>query len=106
MINEARLEKALSYLAQTDEPCAELKADVDRSEYKAKSLKAACFLHLEGGVAEREAKALQEQAVMDAYMLHFRAIRDYQAMANKRALEVLVVDVYRTISANQRRGNI
>jgi len=106
VINEARLEKALSYLAQTDEPCAELKADVDRSEYKAKSLKAACFLHLEGGVAEREAKALQEQSVMDAYMLHFKAIRDYQAMFNKRSLEVLVCEIWRSLQANRRAGGI
>ena len=106
MINEARLEKALSYLASTDEPCAELKADVGRSEYKAKSQKATAFLHYEGTVAEREASALTNEVVRKSYDEHFKAIRDYQAMANKRSLEVLVVDVWRSMNANRRTGNV
>jgi hypothetical protein len=106
MISEERCEKALRYLAETDEQAAELKADVDRSEYKAKTLKAAAFLHLEGTVADREAKALQQESVMEAYMVHFKAIRDYQAVANKRAMQVLIVEVWRSLQANRRVGNV
>ena len=106
MIDEERLTKAMTYLAQTDEQAAELKADVDRSEYKAKVMKATVFLHFEGTVSDREAQALKDTAVMEAYMAHFQAIRDYQAVANKRALEVLVCEVWRSINANRRVGNI
>ena len=106
MISEERLEQALIYLSSTDEEAAELKADVERTEYKAKAMKAAIFSHLEGTVADREAKAMTNPDVGKAYEAHFKAIRDYQAVANKRVLETLVVDVYRTISANRRVGNV
>jgi hypothetical protein len=106
MITEERCEKALRYLASTDEEAAELKADVDRSEFKAKVMKAAVFLHQEGTVAEREAKAMTAESVTAAYTRHFKAIRDYQAVANKRALQVLVVECWRTLQANRRVGNV
>ncbi len=106
MIDERRLEKAMTYLAQSDEKAAELKAEVDRSEYKAKTTKATVFLHLEGTVAEREAGAMTANETKDAYRAHFQAIRDYQAVANKRELERLVVEVWRSENANRRVGNI
>jgi hypothetical protein len=106
MISEERCEKALRYLAETDEQAAELKADVDRSEYKAKAMKAACFLTLAGTVAEREAQSQANDSVKQAYEAHFKAIRDYQAVANKRALQVLVVEVWRSLQANRRVGNV
>ncbi len=106
MINESRLEKAMTYLATTDEKAADLKADVDRSEYKAKVIKATTFLHMTGTVAEREAGATQANETQDAYRAHFQAIRDYQAIANKRELERLVVEVWRSENANRRVGNI
>lgn len=106
MITEKRLSEALTYLAETDEPCAELKADVERTEYKAKVLKSAVFLHHEGSVAERQALADSDKTVQEAFMEHFASIRSYHAMANKRALEVLVVDVWRSINANRRTGSV
>ncbi len=106
MISETRLTRAMTYLAETDEQAAELKADVDRSEYKAKVTKATVFLHVSGTVAEREATALVANEVQDSYRAHFQAIRDYQAVANKRELERLVVEVWRSENANRRVGNI
>ncbi len=106
MITEDRLTKAMRYLAETDERAAELKAEVERSEYKAKTTKATVFLHVAGTVAEREATAVQANETKDAYREHFQAIRDYQAVANKRELERLVVEVWRSENANRRVGNI
>lgn len=106
MVSEQRLEKAMVYLSETDEKAADLKADVDRSEYKAKTTKATTFLHMTGTVAEREAEALKANETQDAYRAHFQAIRDYQAVANKRELERLVVEVWRSENANRRVGNI
>jgi len=106
VISDERCEKALRYLATSDEQAAELKADVDRSEFKAKSLKGAGFLHLEGTVADRDAGSLQLPEVQAAYEDHFKAIRAYSAIANKRALEVLVVEVWRSVGANRRVGNV
>ena len=96
----------MRFLASTDEEAAELKANVDRTEYKAKAMKAACFRMLEGTVADREAESLGNGAVQEAYEGHFKAIRDYQAVANKRALQVLIVEVWRSLQANRRVGNV
>ncbi len=106
MISEDRLTKAMQYLATTDERAAELKAAVESSEYKAKVTKATVFLHITGTVAEREATAVQANETKDAYREHFQAIRDYQAVANKRELERLVVEVWRSENANRRVGNV
>lgn len=106
MIDDTRCEKALRYLANTDEEAAMLKANVDRTEIKAKAMKAACFLTLSGTIAEREAQSLTNDSVRQAYEAHFKAIQDFQSVANRRALQVLVVDCWRTIQANRRTGNV
>ncbi len=108
MITEDRLTKAMRYLAETDERAAELKAEVERSEYKAKTVKATVFLHTisNGTIAQREATALIANETQDAYRAHFQAIRDYQSVANKRELERLVVEVWRSENANRRVGNV
>lgn len=106
MINEKRIEKGMTFLAESDERAAEAKADVERSEFKAKTVKATVFLHMTGTVAEREAQALTANETQDAYRAHFQAIRDYQAIANKRELERLVVEVWRSENANRRVGNV
>lgn len=106
IISENRLERALRYLAETDEKAADLRAGVDRSEFKAKTTKATVFLHLDGTVAEREAGALRANETQDAYTAHFQAIRDYNAVANKRELEKIVVECWRSMNANRRVGNV
>lgn len=104
MIQDSRAEKALTYLVETDEECADLKATAERREFKAKAIRDAIFLRSEGSVAERSAiagSADEYKAAMDAY---FDALRRYEAMRNKRATEVIVMDTWRTIQANQRKG--
>lgn len=104
MISDTRAEKALIYLASTDEECADLKAQMERQEFKARATKDALFLRVEGSVAERNAiagSADEYKLAMDAY---FDALRRYEAMRNKRTTEVIVMDTWRTIQANQRKG--
>jgi hypothetical protein len=55
MINEARLSKALTYLAESDATIAEFQTTVERLEYRAKAIRDARFLLEEGSVAERTA---------------------------------------------------
>jgi cell pole-organizing protein PopZ len=103
-LTEDRVADALQLLAETDEPCAELRANMDRTEFKAKSLKEAAFSTLSGTVAERTAAAINVPAVQEAFDAHFKSIRDYHAMANKRALEELVIRVWQSAGANRRQG--
>ena len=39
MITEDRLTKALRYLAETDEPCATAKADMERAKFRAEAVR-------------------------------------------------------------------
>lgn len=104
MIPDARAEQALRYLAETDEPCADAKANMERAEYKAKAVKAAVFLHAQGTVAERQAEAESAQAHQDALSAYFDAVKAYSHLANKRETERIVMDTWRTVQANRRHG--
>lgn len=106
LINESRLQKALTYLAETDEPAASLRADVERMEFKAKVTKDAIFMVAQGSVAERTAFAgtnIEYQKAMDAY---FEALRISDAMRNKRATESIVIDTWRSLNSGRNKGNI
>lgn len=105
MIDEQRLENALRYLATTDEPCAGLRADMERTEFKAKAVRAAMVKLSQGSSASaREAEADTSAEVGQAWEVHFKAMHDYHAMANKRSTESIVVDTWRSMNANRRQG--
>lgn len=104
MISEERVEKALRYLAESDLPAAEAKADMERQEVKCKTVKQTVFLHSEGTVAERTAIADTHQSVIDAQAEYFESIAVYMRFANKRETERILIDLYRTICANRRKG--
>jgi hypothetical protein len=104
VISEDRAEKALRYLAETDLPCAEAKADMERAEFKAKAVKQQTFLHSSGTVAERQATAEASEEHSAAQNDYFASIKVYSHMANKRETERIVLDCWRSIQANRRAG--
>lgn len=106
MIDERRLEQALTRLAQTDEQHADLKAEVLRAESAVEAVRDAVYLTETGSIEDRKAKARRAPQYQDAEERYFKATRDFAALSNKRAHEVMVVDVFRTLEASRRRGNI
>jgi len=106
MISEDRLAKALTYLAETDEPLAHLKAEAERQKFKAEAIKAAIVLTAEGTVAEKQAQAVGSQQYTDAMNEYFRLTEEHDAVKNKRSTEVIVVEVWRSLNASRRAGNI
>jgi len=105
MISEERAEKALRYLVDTDEPCALAKAEMERAEYGWKATREAVFTHAEGTVAERQAIAATHHATKEAHERYCAAVALYAKMANKRDTEKIVLDMFRTLSANRRMGS-
>lgn len=104
-ITEDRCEQALRYLASTDEPLANLKSDVARAEYKAKAIKNAGFLRIEGGsIADRQAKAEDLPDYKEAMEHYFALLSQFEFMRNKRSTEQLVWETWRSLSANRRAG--
>ena len=106
MISDTRAEKALRYLAETDEICAKMKADMERAEYMYKSMRETVFKISTGTVAERQAEAVTHESTIKAHDAFVTSIKNYNAVANKRATEVIVIDCWRTIQSNRRAGNV
>jgi hypothetical protein len=107
IITDERFNEALVFLAESDISAAKLKADMERAEFKAKSLRHTTYLHMKGAtVAEREAMAMAKPEVQAAYEAYFASIQAYNTVANKRTTEAIVVDCWRSINANRRMGTV
>lgn len=106
MISEERLQKALTYLAETDEPSALLKADVARKEYACKLGRSIEFIEANGSVELRKAVADSSTRVVRAEEELVMAILAYEKIKAKRATQELVVEVWRSLNANRRQGQI
>jgi hypothetical protein len=107
LIDDDRLERALKKLAQTDAPMAQLVAEVERTEFKAKAMKEAIFLRIDGGsVAERQAKAVTSAEYAEAMDAYFAALQAREAMRNERSKEVIVIECWRSLSSARTKGMI
>lgn len=106
MISETRLNKALKYLAETDEDAARAKALMISLEDQRKTVKALAFLKAQGTVAEREANAYNSQEYRDHAEKLENAVADYEALRNKRATETIIIEVWRSLNAARRSGQI
>lgn len=104
IVGESQLEKAMRFLAESDAECAELKANVQRTEHLAKVAEALVFKLAEGNNEERKAYARVSGEVTTKWEQHFSAIRAYEECRARRERAVLTVDIYRTQAANRRAG--
>lgn len=101
-----RMEDALAYLSDTDELCANLKADVERAEWKAKRVEDAVFLRLTGTIAERTADSKTHVEAQAAWNEYFKLLKEFERIRNKRYTESIVIDVWRSLHSASKRGNI
>jgi len=104
LIEESMAEKALNYLASTDELCAKAKGSVKALEYRLKVAKAMEFLESSGTMAEKEAKALASIAYREMIDSYESAVIEFETIAAKRESAVLTLDVWRTQEASRRKG--
>jgi hypothetical protein len=105
MISEDRLQKAMTFLAESDEQAAILKTDVERREYLKKRTRAIEFLAASGNVEERKAKAETSSEVENMEHDYCNALQRYEHIAAKRKTESLIVEVWRSVNANRRQGS-
>lgn len=105
VISEDRLQKALVFLAESDELSAELKGNVARCEFLAKRVRARKFLLANGGSVEsRKAVAEESEEVARAEDDLAKAIVEHEKIRAKRTTEALIVEVFRTLEASRRQG--
>ena len=108
MISEQRLEKALSFLAETDETNAEANANV---KYLDRLLKRKKALHITGNTEDKSISAKEQSyyasniyktAVDEIFTAEVKAC----TLENKRDKEGLIIDLFRTLEASRRKNNI
>ena len=104
-INE-KTQEAVFYLADTDETHARARANYHALAEMRKTVRAFCFQDAKGGVKEREMAA----ECHPDYVAHIEKIKqaeiEFHILHNKRKSAEMVVELYRTYSANVRKGNI
>lgn len=105
-LDEDRVEKALKYLAETDSKHAIAKAEMDSAEEYLKSVKGLCFLQASGTVAEREARAVSDPDYTTAISTWTDLVKKFKTLDNKRQTEIRMIEVWQTLSANRRKGNV
>jgi len=104
MISDDRVEKAMTYLAETDLPAAEAKAKAKVLEAYGKTAKAFGFLESSGTVAEREAMSVTTPEYKEYLETYEKAVIMSEHFANKRATEAGIREVWRSLQANRRQG--
>jgi hypothetical protein len=99
---ENRAHEALAVLTDTDEEAARLKFIADEAEQRYKATVDTIFLHEEGPVEIRKAKARHEAEPL--YVEFLKARQEFDALANRRKSSEIVVDWLRSLYANVRQG--
>ena len=101
-----KVQKAVNYLADTDESHAKARANYHALSELRKTVRAFCFQDAKGGVKEREMAAECDTVYVDHIEKIKKAEIEFHILHNKRKSAELVVELYRTYSANVRKGNI
>ena len=104
IVTDAKLEAALNYLAETDDASAEAKADVERQTIRCKRARARCFLLGDGSVENKKAQAEVSADVVTADEDYISAVITHEKLKASRERADIVIRVYQTLSANQRKS--
>ncbi len=104
MINDTRAEEAFEYLRDSTGAIGQAKARLERAEIMRKRVRRKFFLAGTGTVAVREAEAECRDETSEADDEYIEAIAAYESLRAKRDIETIALDVWRTESANRRRG--
>ena len=106
MINYNDAETALNYLVNTDEEAARAKALYDGLYEQRKPIRAIQFLNAKGSAAERTEQALASVEYREHLSLIKGAQIEFEILRNKRASNILICDMWRSVNSNQKKGNI
>jgi len=106
-VTEESIEAALNFLRDSSGPLADWKSRAKYLEQKRKSLKAAAFIEADGAnIPERESRAYINSAYLKCLDDYKEAIYEFEILENQRRAAELRIEVWRTLAANMRRGNI
>ena len=106
MLNYNNAEIALQYMVNTDEEYARAKTLSDALYEQKKTIQAMQFLKATGSAADKTQQALASEE----YQLHLQHIKDaqidFETLRNKRLTNMCIIDMWRSVNSNQRKGNV
>jgi len=108
MISQDRLQKALTYLAESDEPFAQARGLMEGISKQEKTVLGMVFLEKTGTNQDREYQARTSNEYEEWRVKYQGAVCDYELYRNKRITEAMIVEVWRSLGANRRQagGNL
>jgi len=106
MIKEEEMERALRWMATTDTELADWRVAVLRTEYLAAVAESLSYKLMEGTVEDRKRACKAAPEVQTAMENHFATVRGYEKLRAQRKSAELLIETWRSVNANQRKGNI
>jgi hypothetical protein len=104
MITDTRADQAFDWLNDNTGTIGRAKAEQERSKILAKRVRQRLMLKFDGTIAAREAAAEIEPETEAADERYCLAIAEYETLKARQEVETIALDVWRTESANRRRG--
>ena len=106
-ISDEDCQKAIDYLAKSAKPYSEWKSRVKFLEHHRKSVRAVESLNQTGkSMAENNAKAEASEAYNNILIEYEEAVAEFTLLEAYRKAAETKIEVWRTISSSNRRGNI
>ena len=111
---DERVEKAVNYLATTDEPAAKAKTLFRGLEAQIKTIEAVEFKKTSAScdsgrtsgmtVPEKWAEVHTSQSYLDHHKKIYDAMLDHELLLNRRNTAEMILEYWRTFSSNRRSG--
>ena len=106
MINYNDAAVALDYLLQTDEEAARTKVVYEALYEQRKTIRAVQFLGAKGSAAERTERALASKEYQEHLSLLKDAQIEFEIIRNKRFTKQSIIEMWRSVNSNQKKGNV
>ena len=104
---DERVEKAVNYLATTDESAAKAKTLYKGLEAQIKTIEALEFKKTSASgmtVPEKWAEVHTSQSYLDHHKKIYDAMLDHELLQNRRNTAEMILEYWRSMSANKRQG--
>ena len=101
-----KIDEMITYLASTDEPFAKITAEVSYGDDMLKHIKGSFVSASENSVS----KAIEEFYASATYKAHINKMHTLNVqllnMKNKRRTAEMKIEIWRTLEATRRKGNV
>lgn len=96
----------MNFLANTDAKLAQFKGEVMRTEFMAKAAEALVYKSLDGSIEDRKQGVRLAPEVSAAWEANWKAVVEFEKLKARRERAFMTLEIWRSVEASRRRGNI